>query len=120
MASSARRFTPLQGPPLTWNLDLGPQRFCSAVEPRCRLLGDGSQRQWPRVCVTIGTEPHTSVYVALTDLAPCSFVEFETAADLKSAVEKLDGREFKGQRVTCIADVGFLQPFLLSPNYVLT
>ncbi|KAH8808434.1 hypothetical protein F5884DRAFT_370655 [Xylogone sp. PMI_703] len=32
------------------------------------------------------------------------FVEFETAADLKTAVEKLDGREFKGVRVTCIAD----------------
>lgn len=34
-----------------------------------------------------------------------SFVEFETAADLKNAIEKLDGREFKGQRVTCIASV---------------
>ncbi|KAI1265313.1 PXA domain-containing protein [Xylariaceae sp. FL1019] len=33
------------------------------------------------------------------------FVEFETAADLKTAVEKLDQREFKGQRVTCLADV---------------
>jgi len=33
-----------------------------------------------------------------------SFVEFETAADLRTAVEKLDGREFKGVRVTCIAD----------------
>jgi len=33
-----------------------------------------------------------------------SFVEFETAADLKTAVEKLDGREFKGVRVTCVAD----------------
>ncbi|KAI1846022.1 hypothetical protein JX265_000946 [Neoarthrinium moseri] len=33
-----------------------------------------------------------------------SFVEFETAADLRTAVEKLDGREFKGQRVTCVAD----------------
>ncbi|KAI1486815.1 hypothetical protein F5X96DRAFT_673271 [Biscogniauxia mediterranea] len=32
------------------------------------------------------------------------FVEFETAADLKTAVEKLDSREFKGQRVTCVAD----------------
>jgi len=32
------------------------------------------------------------------------FVEFETAADLKTAVDKLDGREFKGARVTCIAD----------------
>ncbi|PMD55671.1 uncharacterized protein K444DRAFT_654767 [Hyaloscypha bicolor E] len=32
------------------------------------------------------------------------FVEFETAADLKTAVEKLDGREFKGARVTCVAD----------------
>ena len=33
------------------------------------------------------------------------FVEFETANDLKTAVEKLDGHEFKGSRVTCIADV---------------
>lgn len=32
------------------------------------------------------------------------FVEFETAADLKTAVEKLDGREFKGVSVTCTAD----------------
>jgi hypothetical protein len=37
---------------------------------------------------------------------PCSFVEFENAADLKTAVEKLDNREFKGQRVNCVADVG--------------
>ncbi|KAH0440248.1 pre-mRNA splicing factor [Colletotrichum camelliae] len=35
------------------------------------------------------------------------FVEFETAADLRTAVEKLDGREFKGNRVTCVADVGY-------------
>ena len=34
-----------------------------------------------------------------------SFVEFETAADLRNAVEKLDSREFKGQRVTCVANV---------------
>lgn len=33
------------------------------------------------------------------------FVEFETANDLKTAVEKLDGHEFKGSRVTCVADV---------------
>ncbi|KAI1124245.1 hypothetical protein F5Y10DRAFT_285232 [Nemania abortiva] len=32
------------------------------------------------------------------------FVEFETAVDLKTAVEKLDNREFKGQRVSCVAD----------------
>lgn len=32
------------------------------------------------------------------------FVEFETAADLRTAVEKLDNREFKGARVTCVAD----------------
>jgi RNA recognition motif. (a.k.a. RRM, RBD, or RNP domain) len=43
-----------------------------------------------------------------------SFVEFETAADLKTAVEKLDGREFKGVRVTCVADVCvvLLHPFI--------
>lgn len=32
-------------------------------------------------------------------------MEFETAADLKTAVEKLDGLEFKGQTVQCVADV---------------
>ncbi|KAF4895730.1 Pre-mRNA-splicing factor srp2 [Colletotrichum fructicola] len=39
------------------------------------------------------------------------FVEFETAADLRTAVEKLDGREFKGNRVTCVADLThFIRP----------
>ncbi|MCJ1425977.1 hypothetical protein MMC29_003878 [Sticta canariensis] len=32
------------------------------------------------------------------------FVEFETAADLKVAVEKLDNQDFKGSNVRCIAD----------------
>jgi hypothetical protein len=32
-------------------------------------------------------------------------VEFETAADLRTAVEKLDGREFKNARVICVANV---------------
>ncbi|KAL1958242.1 hypothetical protein VTO42DRAFT_4750 [Malbranchea cinnamomea] len=33
------------------------------------------------------------------------FVEFETQNDLKAAIEKLDGREFKGSRVTCTQDI---------------
>lgn len=33
------------------------------------------------------------------------FVEFETAADLKTAVSKLDGQEFKGATVHCASDV---------------
>lgn len=36
-------------------------------------------------------------------------MEFETAADLKKAVEALDGREFKEQRVTCVANVSYLR-----------
>ena len=36
-----------------------------------------------------------------------SFVEFETSPDLKTAVEKLDNREFKGSTVHCVADVRF-------------
>ncbi|KAH0556951.1 hypothetical protein GP486_005257 [Trichoglossum hirsutum] len=32
------------------------------------------------------------------------FVEFETAADLRAAVEKLDRMEFKGSNVSCVAD----------------
>ncbi|KAF2500141.1 hypothetical protein BU16DRAFT_534768 [Lophium mytilinum] len=38
------------------------------------------------------------------------FVEYETAADLKNAVEKLDNREFKGQQVRCIQDVSSPPP----------
>jgi transcription initiation factor TFIID subunit 15 len=34
-----------------------------------------------------------------------SYVEYETLDDLTSAVEKLDGREFKGTDVSCVADV---------------
>ncbi|KAF1983717.1 hypothetical protein K402DRAFT_396460 [Aulographum hederae CBS 113979] len=33
------------------------------------------------------------------------FVEYETADDLRTAVEKLDNREFKGATVHCISDV---------------
>ena len=33
------------------------------------------------------------------------FVEFETAGDLKIAVDKLDNQEFKGASVRCLADV---------------
>lgn len=36
------------------------------------------------------------------------FVEYETAADLASAVEKLDNNEFKGSTVRCISDVRIL------------
>ncbi|KAI9873721.1 MAG: hypothetical protein M1830_010676 [Pleopsidium flavum] len=45
------------------------------------------------------------------------FVEFETAADLRTAVEKLDGREFKGARVSCIPDVSSLQITCLPKTY---
>lgn len=36
-----------------------------------------------------------------------SFVEFETAADLKQAVDKLDKVEFKGVNVRCVPDVSY-------------
>ncbi|KAE8388757.1 hypothetical protein BDV23DRAFT_108004 [Aspergillus alliaceus] len=39
------------------------------------------------------------------------FVEFETANDLKTAIEKLDGRDFKGSRVSCVADPADERPF---------
>lgn len=56
-----------------------------------------------------------------SDLTGCdSFVEFETAADLKKAVEALDGREFKDQRVTCIANVGTPAPRVIPSSLLLT
>ena len=41
-------------------------------------------------------------------------MEFETAADLKVAVEKLDNEDFKGSNVRCTADVR-ISPRLASP-----
>ena len=38
------------------------------------------------------------------------FVEYETAADLTAAVEKLDTHDFKGVPVHCISDVHPLRP----------
>ena len=35
------------------------------------------------------------------------FVEFETAGDLKVAVDKLDNQDFKGASVRCVSDVSF-------------
>lgn len=40
-----------------------------------------------------------------------SFVEFETSADLRTAVEKLDNTEFKGQAVRCTANVRLMKYF---------
>lgn len=54
---------------------------------------------------------HAELSRLLTDY---SFVEFETAADLRTAVEKLDGLEFKGQQVQCVADVNFPYTLLLT------
>ena len=49
------------------------------------------------------------------------FVEFENAGDLKTAVEKLDQREFKGATVSCVADVSQNFPLvdagLRGPSY---
>lgn len=39
-----------------------------------------------------------------SSLTSSSFVEYETAADLATAVEKLDNNEFKGSTVRCISD----------------
>ena len=43
-------------------------------------------------------------------MVPVRFVEFETSSDLKVAIEKLDGREFKGAHVTCTQDVRSYSP----------
>lgn len=38
-------------------------------------------------------------------LQHCRMVEFETFEDLKRAISSLDGTDFKGAHVTCVADV---------------
>ena len=54
-----------------------------------------------------GTFPDSHIIASEADREP-SFVEFETANDLKTAVDKLDNREFKGSTVRCVADVSIV------------
>ena len=56
----------------------------------------------------MATGKHGAVLARLAD--GCSFVEYETEIDLKAAVEKLDGREFKDQPVQCVADISSPPP----------
>jgi RNA recognition motif-containing protein len=76
---------------------IGPEGLCPSVELGRGLLRDRPRLERPRVSLVM--------CVLVTLLTNFRFVEFETAADLRTAVEKLDGREFKGQRVQCVADV---------------
>ncbi|MCJ1253254.1 hypothetical protein MMC24_001065 [Lignoscripta atroalba] len=46
------------------------------------------------------------------------FVEFETAADLKVAVDKLDNQDFKGTNVRCFSDVRAVPPFKESASLI--
>ena len=59
----------------------------------------------PRLAVTTGRGACVRVYRQDNEADWCSFVEFETGADLKTAVSKLDGQEFKGAVVHCTSDV---------------
>ena len=62
----------------------------------------------PRLAATATAkgESHTAILcLIVTDSA--RFVEFETAGDLKVAVDKLDNQDFKGASVRCLADVRF-------------
>lgn len=71
------------------------------------LASQASMLYTPKPVVIVmakGQFNYSSTILALLT-RPSSFVEFETAADFRTAVEKLDGREFKGVRVTCVADV---------------
>lgn len=44
-------------------------------------------------------------HYAIVPLNFVSYVEYETAADLRKAIEGLDNREFKGANVHCAVDV---------------
>lgn len=62
----------------------------------------------PRLAATAmakGESPTTTQFHTVINSA--RFVEFETAGDLKVAVDKLDNQDFKGASVRCLADVRF-------------
>ena len=49
--------------------------------------------------------PSHDIYIPNYKLTPNRFVEYETEADLKAAVDKIDGREFRGAPITCAVAV---------------
>lgn len=59
----------------------------------------------PKLDVNVMAKGEKSTRMPWTRLTLFSFVEFETAEDLKVAVDKLDNTEFKGANVHCISDV---------------
>lgn len=74
-------------PDLTWSI---PRQAVTAMEKgECTIL--------------------LEILLACLLTMAASFVEFETAADLKKAVDTLDGRDFKEQRVLCVANVGCMK-----------
>ncbi len=96
-----------RGPPLLDNTHRvpGSQRFCPEFwSAGCRLFRDWSRTRWQRVISTF--------FLKVILLTSTRFVEFETAADLKTAVEKLDSQTFKGATVHCTADVCSLRALL--------
>ena len=54
------------------------------------------------------TRPATQCHSIINN---ARFVEFETAGDLKVAVDKLDNQDFKGASVRCVADVCFAREY---------
>jgi len=73
---------------------------------RMQISGIPSETSWQDL-KDFARQPGLDVVYSETarDRDGKGFVEFETSGDLKLAVDKLDGREFKGSRVTCTADI---------------
>lgn len=109
-----------KGERLTVQFARGPRHKETFAGPPDRNTAPRPRRTVYRMQIT-GLQPETS-WQDLKDFARQSgldvvysetgrerdgkgFVEFETGTDLKTAVEKLDGHEFKGGTVTCAADI---------------
>lgn len=84
------------------NLHTGPIGFEGLRPPV--WIGRRLLRGWPRARRPRVSNDSCRAQVG-NDTNQARFVEYETANDLRNAVEKLDNREFKGQAVRCVQDV---------------
>lgn len=101
--------------PIGWAVRTWTRTYLDLRISKILHVALGLTSSTPRLAATATAkgESHTVILcLVVTDSA--RFVEFETAGDLKVAVDKLDNQDFKGASVRCLADVRFPPTLLIS------
>ena len=94
--------------PIGWNIRTWIRTYLDLRISKISHVALDSTSSTPRLAATAMAKGEIAIaswYRIYTNSA--RFVEFETASDLKVAVDKLDNQDFKGASVRCLADVRF-------------